>query len=221
MPPSPDEVPNLWQYLDSFQKTMAEVHASLTNPQQKEVLGELLAKVQESREEVQKLVPPLIDEMRQKNEAMKSWAESALPQVEQQRRELQARMEAAADQAKRPPAPARAAAAAPPQIDPNRGAVLGGELMDRFGRQQVHSAPADEGGSVWSHFDDIDAAPAAVPEPPPPILPHRDPPPPPRRKTIVPTSNDANLWSHIDDDDQQEPPPKRDEMDQSEKGFDQ
>lgn len=161
MMPSPENVPNLWKYLDEFQKSMAEIHASLSNPREKAVLGELLEQLQEGRKEVERTVPDLVQELHRKNLDLKAWAEEFLPEIEKQQRELEARLQAAAE-AQRAAAEAGLPATPEETTAPNLGSARGAELLQRFGRK-TEVAPGgfvDEGSvaSAWVEPGEGDAA---------------------------------------------------------------
>lgn len=151
---SPENLPNLFEYLDAFQKSMAEIHGSLSNPQEKAVLGELLGQLQQSRKEVEQIVPDLVKELHAKNLDLKAWSDDFLPQVEKLQGELEGKLKAAAEAQRA--MEEMAVAPQPEEVVPsNLGATRGSELLERLGLHKPAAAGAiDLEGSVASAWVD-------------------------------------------------------------------
>src|SRR5262245_44762871 len=150
MTPSPENVPNLWQCLDEFQSSMASIHASLSNPKEKEALGELLSRLQDTRKEAEKLVPQLVQDMYKENEKVKAWAEQALPEIEKMQAELEEMTQA------QPPLPESLVTPGAPElpIDPALGQKLRLELLELFGGLGKDELPERRDmGEAWRDWE--------------------------------------------------------------------
>ncbi|MGE3806477.1 MAG: hypothetical protein AB7K24_17555 [Gemmataceae bacterium] len=154
----PAKLPNLWKNLDHFQSVINKVHESLSNPEQKRALGELLGKLQEARTEAEKVVPDLVNGLQQKNEALKSWAEEFLGKIAEKQRELEG-LKAAAKQkpprtTPRPAGPVRRTEDIPVEAVP--GEALRDEILQQLSGAAQPAASTGKDREIWEDLSILD-----------------------------------------------------------------
>jgi TolA-binding protein len=112
---------NMFADLRQFQAAMAEIHASLRNPEDKARLGELLEQLEEARAQAEENVPAILN--KKLRDAQKQQAE--LEELQKQLSQVQEQLQAKEDEEarKEAEAPPEEAAEAPP---PEEAARPGG-----------------------------------------------------------------------------------------------
>lgn len=159
---------NIWKYLDECQDALRKTQETLTNPKQKQILGELLAQAAEKRREFQSKVPGLLADLRKTEQEGLDWVQNFSAQIKQTEKDVQDKLRAEAEQAASFQKPQPAAPAVP--VDANHGAGLALEMLDTLGLLKT-AAPGQKGfedaGSIarmWSETETPDhdkEAPAA------------------------------------------------------------
>jgi polyhydroxyalkanoate synthesis regulator phasin len=110
--------------LTKFQSAIGRVHQGLRSTKEREILGDLLSKITQARSDAETAVPVAIQKIRDVAQDVQKRAE------EQQKKlaELQQQIE---ERKKNPPQPPAPPAKPEIQFDPNLGAKLCQELMQR------------------------------------------------------------------------------------------
>lgn len=153
----PPNLPNLWKNLDHFQSVITKVHESLTNPTQKQALGELLGKLQEARANAEKVVPEVVNGMQKKNEALKAWAEDFQTKIAEKRQELDALKAAAAQKPKKAaPTPTGPTPRPPDKIQIVPGQTLREEMLDQLGAVPHQPASSESDREIWKDLSQVD-----------------------------------------------------------------
>lgn len=119
--------------LGKFQSALADAHGSLRNEKHKQILGELLARLQEQKSKAEATIPPILAQIRDRFQRTESELKSESERIQKQHKALKERLEKAR---KQPPAgpPSTGKPATPePKINPDLGAQLRLELLQRFG----------------------------------------------------------------------------------------
>jgi hypothetical protein len=120
--------------LTVFQNAIGKIQANLKNAKNKEILGDVLAKVQQARSEVEIEYPKAMNLIEENAKSVLAEAEQGLAQMDQKRADYDqkaAAFQAAKKQAGQLPAPPEA------KIDPAMGMTLRNELLNRFGPQTL------------------------------------------------------------------------------------
>jgi polyhydroxyalkanoate synthesis regulator phasin len=148
--PAPIDFDALMADLTQFQQTLAEVHASLTRPQEREILGGLLGRIQEARSQVEATYPQALETIRQSAQRTQAEAEAGQARLAAMRQQLQALQEAAAQ----PPA------VPPPKpetpLDPTLGPTLRREVLRRYGDlpTRLPEEPRQhDGKEIWEDWE--------------------------------------------------------------------
>ncbi|MGE3803848.1 MAG: hypothetical protein AB7K24_04135 [Gemmataceae bacterium] len=163
---------NLWKYLDECQGALQKVQESLTDPKQKEILGEILAKATVARKEVQDQVPAFLDQMKQQNEKSMAFIKEQAAKIEQTERDFQDKLKSEAELAASAEKPRPAEPL--PAVDANHGSELALELLKNMGllETDAEAKKLDVLGSVARFWTDTGETPeesiaaASPPEPP-------------------------------------------------------
>lgn len=116
--------------LTKFQSAIGRVHKGLHAQKEKEILGELLGKIDQARTDAETAVPAAIQKIRDVAQEVQARAE------EQQKKlaELQKQIE---ERKKNPPQPPAPPAKPEVHFDPNLGAQLAHELIERVAPMQA------------------------------------------------------------------------------------
>lgn len=165
---------SIWKYLDECQDALRKTQESLTNPKQKQILGEMLAQAADKRREFQNMVPRLLADLGKTEQEGLDWVQNFSTQTKQTEKDIQDKLQAEAEQAasfqKKPP-PATPAAL----VDANHGAGLALEMLETLGLLKTavtgHKGFEDAGSiaRMWSETETPDHekdAPAAAGTPP-------------------------------------------------------
>lgn len=196
MEPTP-KPPSLWKTLETFQTELAKVHESLTNPQEKQMLGEILGELDKARDEAQAVVKSHLEKMKQRVDQKKPEIEALLAQIEAKTKEALAKKQEYT--AKHQEIVAKATKALPKSepvaVSGLGAAALGAELLARHG-SPVATPQAADPGSLWPQLDQINPEPEAKPATPvrPPAAPPKAAPP-----RTIPENQDASLWPFLDE----------------------
>jgi polyhydroxyalkanoate synthesis regulator phasin len=121
--------------LTKFQSAIGRMHHGLHAQKEKEILGDLLSKIDQARTEAETAVPAAIQKIRDVAQDVQARAQ------EQQKKlaDLQKQIE---ERKKNPPKPPAPPAKPEVQFDPNLGAQLAQELMQRVAPAQA--APTEK-----------------------------------------------------------------------------
>ncbi|MGE3805442.1 MAG: hypothetical protein AB7K24_12275 [Gemmataceae bacterium] len=104
---NPAELPNLWQMLDQYQAAIGKVHASLQNPEEKKLLGEVLERIQQTRREAEQILPKDLEKMKASAEALEGKIAAMSKRLEETEQEVERRTQAEASRPPRVTPPAR------------------------------------------------------------------------------------------------------------------
>ncbi|MEQ8790295.1 MAG: hypothetical protein RIC55_28625 [Pirellulaceae bacterium] len=154
--------------LATFQQQVGRIHSQLTNPRQKEVLGEALDRVREARAEVQRTYQPTIQQIEDSARRSQSQAQTLQSQAESARRELNQKAEQQKQKKEKRKQRRAAALKAPktPKAPANPLALhaapqLRDELLSRF---QAKPAKPDGGETmqreIWEDWNWNESGPA-------------------------------------------------------------
>lgn len=148
--------------LSKFQQEVGKIHASLTNPRQKQVLGEALQRVREARADVERTYKPTIEKIEDSARQSAAQAESLKAQAEQLQQESEKK--AAAQRRRKEKKKQRRAQALkapkPPKVPTGPLALhaapqLREELLSRF--EAKPARPAAGGGKlereIWEDWN--------------------------------------------------------------------
>lgn len=153
----------IFQQLDRFHAEVTKVHATLTSPKQRQILGEALEEMKEANAEVQQALPRTIQILKEKADKAKAGADK----FEAEKEEREAKRKQAVEQAK---AAAEKRAAQKKAVLDSAGKIekpklpqvkmpkewgqqLGSELVERFGRPvPVDIPPAAREGEIWEDW---------------------------------------------------------------------
>ncbi len=137
--------------LTVFQNAIGDIHANLKNKKNKEILGDVLDRLQGARVEAEVEYPKAMDLIQSTAQQAKAEAEQALAQIDQKKAAVKQRM--AEIQAAQKAAPAKPASPEA-KVDPALGQKLRSELLERFGPR----SDADHPGigrirEAWQDWD--------------------------------------------------------------------
>lgn len=117
---------NLFSDLEHFQKVMTDACASLSRPEEKEKVQELLDQFAKARAEAEKEIPQILQEKLQNAQAAQTECEALVKDIEQAQKDLGKSLKAGITE---PPAPSPPPEA---QIDLTHLETLQKELLDRY-----------------------------------------------------------------------------------------
>lgn len=166
-------LPNIWQELDKCQKAVQEAQGSLTNPQQKKILGDALGESIKARKQLETSLPELLADLEKRQKESIATIHDLAGKIEQAEQNFEAQLKAEAELMKAPTVPEL-------NVDPNHGAELAQELLGLLGMlEKVTGKGFDDAGSIarmWSETEaaehgDAVTAPAKSPPPPAPSAP--------------------------------------------------
>jgi septal ring factor EnvC (AmiA/AmiB activator) len=173
------DMPNLWQQLDKCQEAMQETHASLDNPKQKQMLGDMLSELAKARKECEGAIPDIEQEFKRQMQDLDR-IKDLTAELDQAEKALDEQVRIEAEQLAAMNVPL---AEKDVSIDASHGAGLAAELLQALGMLEALKAKPKEkfedAGSIarhWDHSEEADAdahaTPPAPPAPPqPPITP--------------------------------------------------
>lgn len=126
------EFSEILQELTKFQSAIGRVHQGLRSEKEREILGDILTKIDQARVDAETAVPNAMAKIREV-------AKDVQQRAEEQAKKL-AELQKQIDERKKNP-PKAPAPPAPPEIkfDPNLGAILSAELMEHVAPPQVDS----------------------------------------------------------------------------------
>lgn len=195
MEPAPEDLPNLWKMMDSFQAQLGKVHESLSNPEHKKILGEVLSKLQEARAETEKTVPDSVQEMHDAAQQMKADSEYLTARVKQAQQDLEATMQ---EQAKKPASTPKKGRKPTPRSRSASHDVAGDKLRDellRHGETGRGHSTSDE-HEIWEDWTDSrDLAEPKKPRPKPPASTERPKEPPKDVEKEKPAEESEEGWT--------------------------
>lgn len=154
-------VPNFEELMGDvrkFQQALGQVHSTLTSPQDKDLLGDLMNRIETARQDVEKTYPQAVDAI--KKSATDTQANMA--QAEDVRAGLEKEIRAKADEnAKKAASAPKPAEPRPPSRPPvpdlktedNMGAKLRGELLHRFADIPPPHLEEEVDRDVWQDWD--------------------------------------------------------------------
>jgi TolA-binding protein len=114
-PPPSYNLNAMFADLAQFQQMMGDVQASLTNPEDKARLGDLLDQLQKARAEAEEKVPAILQDQLDKAKAKLAEMQELQIQIDQKKAELEAQKKAEAEAAKEKEMPPKAAEPPAPQ----------------------------------------------------------------------------------------------------------
>src|SRR5262245_8644195 len=167
---------SIWPHPDKIQKAVQEAHESLAPSKQKDALGEMLAKAAQSRKEIEKEAPKVLEQARKQIDSALAWVQDFAAQLKQTEKEFEEKLKAEEELEASLQTPPPAAPEVP--VDPNHGAGLAQELLQALGRLESFKKKGfEDAGSIarmWSeteaaeHGDSVSSPPESPPPPAPP-----------------------------------------------------
>lgn len=158
--PQPVNFEELMADLTKFQEIMAQIQAGLTRPKEKELLGDLLDRVQKARVEVEETYPKTAQFLNNKLQDTRTEAQAMLEDNARRSAELHARMDEAKKQAKEVPPPRAKKAPSPVKpsfhLDPEKGNKLRLEMLQFLGiqaKQDGKGRGLGEDHEIWEDWD--------------------------------------------------------------------
>lgn len=147
-PSDPKQVPNLWQAVGELQDFVTKVHASLTDPKNKQMLGEVLEKLKTARADAEAIVPQLVEEMKQGAEKTKAELEEMQLHYQKLQTDFEARMKA--EKEKQDAAPPPPHAVPRKKFELTSGRDLCRELLENAGiMHKSGAAPQQDHKDIW------------------------------------------------------------------------
>lgn len=120
-----NEFTEIMTELTKFQSALGRVHTGLKSPKEKEMLGELLGKIEEARVEAQSAVPAAIQKIHEV-------AQDVQQRAEEHKRKLVELQKQIEERKNNPPQPAAPPPKPEVQFDPNLGMQLSRELLQHI-----------------------------------------------------------------------------------------
>lgn len=153
--PSPNlDFASIMADLTQFQDAIGKIHSQLTNPRQREILGEALDNVAKSRADVERLYPQTIKKIEDHAKNTIREAEATQQQIQQKRQVLD-ELKQRAGQAAGAAAAAAPAAEPKPPVELHPAAQLREELLSRFQPQGApkSAAPLKFDREIWEDWN--------------------------------------------------------------------
>lgn len=150
MPEPPVDFNGLMADVQKMQQVLAQIHGSLTQPRQKEVLGELLGKIEQARSDAETAYPNAVKTIRDSAENTVREATQLKAENDAKRAEVAKLQE---QQQPPPPKPTirRPSVATLPPITVEPGSLLRKEILQRFGGVIVKKAASDD-REIWEDW---------------------------------------------------------------------
>jgi hypothetical protein len=98
-PPPAYDLKSMFADLAQFQQSMGDVQASLTNPEDKARLGELLDQLQKARTEAEEIVPGILKEKLDNAKAQLAEMQELQKEIDEKKAELEGKVKAAEKEA--------------------------------------------------------------------------------------------------------------------------
>ncbi len=133
--------------VEKCQAELVAVHEKLVRPEEKEMMGKLLKKIEAARKQAEQLVPDTLQQIRETAE--RNMAKAAQLQHELEQRKLQRKAAAAKLPVVTAPKKTHSGQV---RVDPKLGPTLRAELLQRFGLHSESSertAPIKEAWEDW------------------------------------------------------------------------
>lgn len=125
--------------LSQFQSAIGRVHQTLRAPKEREILGDLIAKIEQARQDAQTAVPAAIRKIHEATRDVEQRAQAQQAKLDVLQKQLEERQ-------KNPPKPPAPPAPPPVKFDPNLGAELCRELLQHL--SPPHAAASSPGVQV-------------------------------------------------------------------------
>jgi hypothetical protein len=146
--------------LTQFQNAVGRIHSQLTDPRQKEVLGEALDNVAKSRADVERIYPKTIKQIEDHAQGTIREAEATRQQIQQKQQWLEQLKQQGAQAAQAGAMAGAAASAIPaaapqPPIELHPAAQLRDELLSRFQPKSAapKASPLQFDHEIWEDWN--------------------------------------------------------------------
>jgi hypothetical protein len=142
-----DEFSGIMQELTQFQSAIGRAASGLKDPREREMVGELLDRIEQARVDAESAVPAAIERIRSVAEDLQKRAQEHHKKLDELAKQIEERKN---NPPKAPPPPAK------PEVkfDPNLGAALSAELIAHLAPPEAVAAPGEAGQVIKDVWED-------------------------------------------------------------------